>query len=61
MKYDLHELELPEKIKERLIQSAAKPVAAEYQSLIGTPGYEAEDSAILYDAMIALSLEKTFC
>ncbi|WP_339223191.1 MoxR family ATPase [Bacillus sp. FSL L8-0193] len=56
MKYDLHELELPEKIKERLIQSAAKPVAAEYQSLIGTPGYEAEDSAILYDAMIALSL-----
>ncbi|ARA86044.1 MAG: MoxR family ATPase [Bacillus sp. (in: Bacteria)] len=58
MKYDLHELELPEKIKERLIQSAAKPVAAEYQSLIGTPGYEAEDSAILYDAMIALSLGK---
>ena len=33
MKYDLHELELPEKIKERLIQSAAKPVDAEYQSV----------------------------
>lgn len=58
MKYDLHELELPEKIKERLIQSAAKPADAEYHSLIGKPGYEAEDSAILYDAMIALSLGK---
>ncbi|KAA6451808.1 ATP-binding protein [Bacillus swezeyi] len=58
MKYDLHELELPEKMKERLIQSAAKPVGEEFQSLIGTPGYEAEDSAVLYDAMIALALGK---
>lgn len=37
MKYDLHELELPEKMKERLIQSAAKPAGEKFQSLIGTP------------------------
>ncbi|MEK5097652.1 ATP-binding protein [Bacillus sp. FSL W8-0848] len=58
MKYDLHELELPEKIKERLIESASRPAGQEFQSLIGKPGYEAEDNAVLNDALIALSLGK---
>lgn len=58
MKYHLHELELPEKIKERLIESASRPAGQEFQSLIGKPGYQAEDNAVLNDALIALSLGK---
>ncbi|KKB74975.1 MULTISPECIES: ATP-binding protein [Bacillus] len=58
MKYDLHELELPEKIKERLRESASRPAGQEFQSLIGKPGYQAEDNAVLNDGLIALSLGK---
>ncbi|EME76338.1 Denitrification regulatory protein NirQ [Bacillus paralicheniformis] len=40
------------------MQSANRTPGQEFQSLIGKPGYEAEDNAVLYDAIIALSLGK---
>ncbi|MDA7027794.1 MoxR family ATPase [Bacillus sp. CLL-7-23] len=58
MKYDLHELDLPNEIKERLLHSAQQKIEREFRSLIGTPEYEAEDRAILSDALIALVLGK---
>lgn len=58
MTTQLQHLTLPEDIQQKLLSYKEQPISPEFQSLIGTSGYEAEDEAILFDAIIALAMGK---
>ncbi|NDJ99728.1 Uncharacterized protein YojN [Bacillus subtilis subsp. subtilis] len=61
MTTQLQHLTLPEDIQQKLLSYKEQPISPEFQSLIGTSGYEAEDEAILFDAIIALAMGKMSC
>lgn len=54
-----NEQSLPEEIQ-AMIKAKAKVLEEEFRPLIGTGGYESQDTSIIQDAMIALALGKTF-
>lgn len=52
-----NEQSLPEEIQ-AMIEAKAKGLEEEFRPLIGTGGYESQDTSIIQDAMIALALGK---
>lgn len=58
MTSELQHLSLPEDIQNKLQAYQNHPVSQEFRDLIGSSGYEAEDKAIVFDAVIALTMGK---
>ncbi|WP_277713500.1 AAA family ATPase [Bacillus atrophaeus] len=58
MTSQLQHLSFPEDIQNKLLSYKKQTIPQEFQTLIGSSGYAAEDEAILFDAIISLALGK---